>query len=213
MNNMLLDRRFIINLLTEILKESKPLKSERITIINDSIYGSNLDYTIIKYKKTNIDINIKISFISKDMALFIRNIEKMNDPIIITDYNIICGDFSIEINNIYQENHIIEIYSKFTSFTFYNNPIITIDDAKEYMDKVLQCKAAEKDLIKINRDHIMIMHGSMLPINKSDKVSLKIYDYTISDKYNYNNSSIYEYTIFKKSLNPITVFMLCLNIY
>ena len=53
--------------------------------------------------------------------------------------------------------------------------------------KIWSFAEEEKDLIKINRNMMMMYHGSMLPINKSDKINMFIYSYSpIVDIYNIN---------------------------
>lgn len=198
-------------LLTNLFEQSKILKSDIISISSYNILGSNYDYTIIKriICDNRFLAQFTIQFISKDMQVFIKAMNEINDDLIVNEDNLICGDNILYINNTFQNYHLLDIYSRFVSNTYTKeNLILHLDDAKEYMHNVLACKAAEKDLIKINENLMVIMHGSMLPINKNDKVSLDIYRYNdISNIYN-----MFIEKKKKKEIFTIEVFMLCLNI-
>lgn len=198
-------------LLTNLFEQSKILKSDIISISSYNILGSNYDYTIIKriICDNRFLAQFTIQFISKDMQVFIKAMNEINDDLIVNEDSLICGDNILYINNTFQNYHLLDIYSRFVSNTYTKeNLILHLDDAKEYMYNVLACKAAEKDLIKINENLMVIMHGSMLPINKNDKVSLDIYRYNdISNIYN-----MFIEKKKKKEIFTIEVFMLCLNI-
>lgn len=196
-------------LLTYIFEKSKILKSDLILYNGQcKIYGSNLNYTIIKhfYDGDLPHLSYSIEFISKDMQVFIKNMNTIDDELIINqDGSLICGDNIIWINNPYRISTILNTYTNFIMNIKTDNLLINIENAKQCMQNALSCKAAEKEVVKINNNLMLIMHGSMLPINKNDKVSISVY------KYNYI-SNIYIITILKKNKYPINVYMLCLNI-
>lgn len=203
---------FTKEILTHIFELSKILKCDIIYVFNDTIYGSNYDSTILKKVHYPNDIVLRligeIEFISKDMQVFIKAINECNDDLIIHLYKIICGDNFICINNPFRIGYLNNIFNKFEYGIHTGKLLCDIDDAKLYMENVLSCRAAEKDLIKIDRNIMLIMHGSMLPINKTDSVSLKVFSYN-------GQSNIFNIFINKKKKKQIItveVYMLSLII-
>ena len=73
------------------------------------------------------------------------------------------------------------------------------DEDNPYMKKT-----SEKSVVKFDHN-IAIIYGKILPVNKSDKVSLYIYKKD-------DNVSIYRYIIDKKKKGIIESYMACLNL-
>lgn len=195
-------------ILFQINEQSKILKSDIIVLFNGMIYGANRSDngpSIIKSIPFDVpyDFNYEImQFYSKDLAQLIREFNE-ND-LLINQYNIICGKVIMPINNIFQYVSVIDTHNKLYSNMREDNLITAILDFKPYMENALKCKSIEKKLVSIDRNLNIIYHGSMLPINKSDKVSASIYKYT-------DMINIYNLQIIKKN-KIIAVYMACLKI-
>lgn len=204
--------------LINLFEAVKSLKSNRVYIApNSMILGANEDYSVFKKLEVRNPMEIvecmnelglrELTFIHKDMSLFVRHIKAEDNPMI---------DIDIYSNKIIYENICVDINNGFQLYTFNNkfyqfinniaNSMIDIqlDDVRPYLTTYDACKSAEKTTVKIDRNHMMIMHGSMLPINKSDKVGLNIYSMS-------KNVSIWIYNIMKPK-QTISVYTYCLNI-
>lgn len=196
----------------------KSLKSSRVYISpNCMILGANEDYSVFKKLEVKEPMEIvqymnelglkELTFIHKDMSLFVRYIKKENNSM---------ADIDVYNNKIIYENICVDINNGFQLYTFNNkfyqfinniaNSMIDIQlpDVRPYLTTYDSCKSAEKTTVKIDRNHMMIIHGSMLPINKADKVGLNIYNMS-------KNVSIWIYNIIKPK-QTINVYTYCLNI-
>lgn len=195
-------------ILVLINDQTKVLKSDIIVLFNGMIYGGNKSDagpSIIKTIPFDIPYSFNyeiVQFYSKDLAQLIRQFD--DNDLIINSQSIICGEVIMPINNQFQYYSVIDTYNKLYSYMTQENLITAILDFKPYMENALKCKSIEKKLISVDRNLNMIYHGSMLPINKSDKVTASIYK--CSDFIN-----IYNLQIMKKN-TTIAVTMACLKI-
>lgn len=198
-------------ILLQIQNQTKILKSDIIVLFNGVIYGGNksdVGPTILKstpfIEPEGFNYELR-QFYSKDLAnLISKGFNKTDEELIVNNFSISYGDIIFEINNEFQFNSVLNSYNNLLINSREDKLILSELDARPYMETVLQCKSEEKDLIKINRNMMMMYHGSMLPINKSDKINMFIYSYSpIVDIYNIN--------IIKKT-NIIKVFTACLKI-
>lgn len=203
-------------ILIDLFENAKILKSERICITDSIILGCNLDYSIFKtLEDENVnrelsELNLTdLSYINKDMSLFVRNIKKDLDngidlELIILPDKIIYGNIFIDINSMFQLRQLKNIHYQLLSNIVDNVLYKRLSDVKPLLQNFLSCKSSEKTVVKVDREHMMIVHGNLLPINKSDKVGLDVYSIT-------NNKSLWIYYIIKKS-KLINVYIYCLNI-
>lgn len=198
-------------ILLQIQNQTKILKSDIIVLFNGVIYGGNksdVGPTILKstpfIEPEGFNYELR-QFYSKDLAnLISKGFNKTDEELIVNNFSISYGDIIFEINNEFQFNSVLNSYNNLLINSREDKLILSEPDARPYMETVLQCKSEEKDLIKINRNMMMMYHGSMLPINKSDKINMFVYNYSpIVDIYNIN--------IIKKT-NIIKVFTACLKI-
>lgn len=198
-------------ILLQIQNQTKILKSDIIVLFNGVIYGGNksdVGPTILKstpfIEPEGFNYELR-QFYSKDLAnLISKGFNKTDEELIVNNFSISYGDIIFEINNEFQFNSVLNSYNNLLINSREDKLILSELDARPYMETVLQCKSEEKDLIKINRNMMMMYHGSMLPINKSDKINMFVYNYSpIVDIYNIN--------IIKKT-NIIKVFTACLKI-
>lgn len=198
-------------ILLQIQNQTKILKSDIIVLFNGVIYGGNksdVGPTILKstpfIEPEGFNYELR-QFYSKDLAnLISKGFNKTDEELIVNNFSISYGDIIFEINNEFQFNSVLNSYNNLLINSREDKLILSELDARPYMETVLQCKSEEKDLIKINRNMMMMYHGSMLPINKSDKINMFVYNYSpIVNIYNIN--------IIKKT-NIIKVFTACLKI-
>lgn len=198
-------------ILLQIQNQTKILKSDIIVLFNGVIYGGNksdVGPTILKstpfIEPEGFNYELR-QFYSKDLAnLISKGFNKTDEELIVNNFSISYGDIIFEINNEFQFNSVLNSYNNLLINSREDKLILSELNARPYMETVLQCKSEEKDLIKINRNMMMMYHGSMLPINKSDKINMFVYNYSpIVDIYNIN--------IIKKT-NIIKVFTACLKI-
>lgn len=189
-------------LLEFIFEKSKLLKSDIIFTHGSEIFGVNEDYTILT--TLNVFENLPdMSFSMKVINPFMKAISETNDEVILKDNILSCGIYFIDIGNWYHREAIINKYWIFVNNI--HNPILEIEDLKSYTDNIMfGMKSDEKKVIKLTKELMTVLHGNILPINKSDNVSLKIYPFNQS-------MSIYLYNI-KKKKGILNVYMCCLNI-
>ena len=86
------------------------------------------------------------------------------------------------------------------------SPVVSIDNLIEYFGyNPFDKKSAIKDTIKIDRNHILLIYGKMISMNKGDKLSLDIFDT------NNNEISVWRFTVIKKHEKVIS-YIAALNI-
>ena len=113
----------------------------------------------------------------------------------------ISNDFlSSGINNKFQQEEIIRLSSIFEYHTNNIQPIL----CEEYIND-FDLKSSQKSVYKINREHMIIQYGRMLPVNKKDIVTISVYPFN-------EQISIYKYDISKNKKYNIECYMACLNI-
>lgn len=189
-------------------EKAKILKSDIILISYNKIYGSNKEYTIIEEYDSDINFGFQLSYLSKDMAKFIKYInDNPNGTLICNETNLIYQDSSIIINNSFGIWKIESLYQIFSMHCNQNSLLKSIDNLYEYMgeDNPYTKKTSEKSVVKID-SFVSVIYGKILPSNKSDRVSLDIFRM-------FDNTLIYRYIIDKKKKGKVIVYMACLNLY
>lgn len=167
-----------INILQELLKLAKELKATYVYIKENYIYGVDEGFVYLKVMEFNNIYNINISFVVNDMATFIKNVD-LNETKLPTP-NLLYSSFdnTLEINNISMIN---TIESMINSLSFNMNmsqkriilePIRGIQD----FEYILESKSADGSSIFRYNNYNMTIFKNLIPIKKSDKVYLTIYD-------------------------------------
>ena len=189
------------DILIDLYDKAKVLKSDKIMVINGNIIGVNSDYSILKVIHNIIDPNIIIEYEDNtSMSKFIKYIKESPNDIVICDSYIICDSEIVYINNKFQQEEIIRLSSIFEYHTNNIQPIL----CEEYIND-FDLKSSQKSVYKINREHMIIQYGRMLPVNKKDIVTISIYPFN-------EQISIYKYDISKNKKYNIECYMACLNI-
>ncbi len=88
-----------------------------------------------------------------------------------------------------------------------NNINLLTEEEYKYLQTLgdFDLKSSQKSVYKINREHMIIQYGRMLPVNKKDIVTISIYPFN-------EQISIYKYDISKNKKYNIECYMACLNI-
>lgn len=191
-----------------IFEQSKLLKMDIIYTDGVYLYGTNMDYTIVEIYKLPRYYNVKMCFLFKDMKNFVKYIEENPyEELLFSDECLRYGNISLNIHNSFSVWKIKWLVNgKFSPFIMESNLLMRIDDLYNYFneDNPYNKKTAEKSVVKFDH-YITVIYGKILPVNKSDKVSLEIY------KMN-DDISIYKYIIDKKKKGVIESYMACLNL-
>lgn len=148
----------------------KPYRTryEKFAVIGDRIIASNFFNTFfleIYPIKPKIDFGFRIETEGKDILLMV-------DPPIMAELM----DIYYRIHNLYMQNKIYE-------------SINLIEDNEEFSEINSHSSSMKSDLFKVN-DIVTSMNGSYIKLNKSDIVSLNIYN--VSNMYN-----LFDYCITK----------------
>lgn len=185
----------------ELHKLASSMKREVLCITNDTLYAADARFSSISIM--NLDKNKYPYVLSVPLCYYKNAIINTNDPI--STYINVVKFGCIQIEDIMFDNNII-LYKNLSSalqhvYSYkYNLPIHQIPDLKIYDNfmEIHNSKAARGGNI-INIDNFPIFVSPVLhPLNKSDKISLNIYnidnrsfltEYIIEKK----NNTIYEY--------------------
>lgn len=213
MNTMMiaLQDQTVKNLINNI----KIFKSDEIImIINDSLYGSNKLFSYLK--STN---DILPEFMSLQVQSFCYEIKPLVDNVCSKNlFKIdidIYGNLYVWLNGetkpVIIMNSIIPPIGWMTinnmNYLYSLEANVNYDDISDDVDIIkLQSSLSKDGLIMYRKDrYLMTIYKGLLPLNKSDKLSLKIYD-EISENGNVDFfTSIF--TIIKKKSKSIKVFL------
>lgn len=203
----------IINIsnFNEIVAGIKALKADLVCIYGDILIGTDNTKTNIKIYKMNTPIPLTpVTIITKELSTgFFSNITDTN---IIFDFGqrkIYCPnnksyaeesnimlDLNMAKNLIIRYNNLMESLYRCNNVINYKE--ITND---EYFQPYKLLKAADGAQLynpNGNIDHGMYLYSGAIPLNKSDKVELKIYEH--------GDTFISNFTVYKKKLNPINIY-------
>ena len=197
-------------MLINIYEKAKILKTDIILLQNGILYGVNKEYTIARVYEgdmSNIDKNITFTYLhGTSMSKFINYIKDSESEITFCGSYITCDDEIIGVNNIFHMDQVMRIMSKF----FYDtnqSPVVSIDNLIDYFGyNPFDKKSAIKDTIKIDRNHILLIYGKMISMNKGDKLALDIFDT------NNNEISVWRFTVIKKHHEKVISYIAALNI-
>lgn len=191
-----------------VFEQSKLLKMDIIYIQGGFLYGTNLDYTIIEVYKLDKYYQMEFCFLFKDMKTFVKYIEENPyEDMFISDGCLKYGSMSLNIYNsfsIWKIKWLLD--TQFIPNISESKLLMEVKDLYNYFDEdnPYMKKTSEKSVVKFDHN-IAIIYGKILPVNKSDKVSLYIYKKD-------DNVSIYRYIIDKKKKGIIESYMACLNL-
>lgn len=191
-----------------VFEQSKLLKMDIIYIQGQFLYGTNLDYTIIEVYKLDKYYPMEFCFLFKDMKTFVKYIEENPyEDMFISDGCLKYGSMSLNIYNsfsIWKIKWLLD--TQFIPNISESKLLMEVKDLYNYFDEdnPYMKKTSEKSVVKFDHN-IAIIYGKILPVNKSDKVSLYIYKKD-------DNVSIYRYIIDKKKKGIIESYMACLNL-
>lgn len=200
-----------ISYFNEITTGIKALKSDIVCIYGDKLIGTDNTNTNIKVYKMNLEVPLApVSIITKELSSeFFSNI---TDTEIIFDFDqckIYCPN-----NKSYADNSkpILNTIITPNLVYRYNNLNLELGEAMSVIDigsidndsnfdyiKSLKAADGAKLYCPFGDDaYGMYLYSGALPLTKSDKVDLKIYNYGIT--------FIGNFTVYKKKLNPINVY-------
>ena len=96
----------------------------------------------------------------------------------------------------------LNMYKFHSTSSINNGGMIELDEniVSQVVNKMSSMKADDGAVMTaVDPNHIITIFSGMLPLNKADKLSIKIYDQPIENKF------LVSYTVFKKKSNPIEV--------
>lgn len=167
-----------INILQDLLKIAKELKSTYVYIKGNYIYGVDESFVYLKMMEFNNIYNINISFVVNDMATFIKNVD-LNE-IKLPNPNLLYSSFdnTLEINNISLVHNIESMINSLSFNMNTSNKRIVLEPVRglEDFEYILESKSADGSAIFRYNKYNMTIFKNLIPIKKSDKVYLTIYD-------------------------------------
>ena len=117
-----------------------------------------------------------------------------NDLVFIQAYHMIRPIFDI-VTTFESYKQIVELYQNFGIIKEYD-----IDSVSMVVNEISALRADDGGkMIALDPQHIITIFSGMLPLNKADKLSIKLYDNT------YKNFFMVSYIIEKKKMDPIEV--------
>lgn len=189
----------------ELVEMTKVLKSDIIYIFGNIIYGTDSNFTYLKQMTFDNVLGISICYEQKLMNDFI----KLCTDTIVLDNNVLLSNIErLYINNDAYIRNILELERKINEMVLVNTNTINVDNVREnsQFEHAISLKSAQGiGLYKINEEYILSIFKGLLPINKSDKVSLSIYD--IND-----NRFLSRFIVSKPKNKIITVSVMYLKI-
>lgn len=167
-----------IIILEKLLKIAKELKSEYVYIKGNSIYGVDISFIYIKYMEFENEYNINMCFSVTKMTKFLKEVS-LNEIKLINS-NILYSSFdnTIEINNISLINKIESMIININNLL--NSRQKSISDCDIRGDKgfeyAVESKSADGIGIFKYDNYVMTIFKNLIPLKKSDKVFLSIYN-------------------------------------
>ena len=188
----------------EIIKAAKLIKDDIVTLYNGVLYSSDEYNTCLKCIKVNVNPSLNFSLAAKEIKK--EFLSTITDTEIVLDkdkYLIYCMNNLANTNPgilIPTNNHIVDLYNKLMHESTYSifNRYENIKEDQDFLN-ILDKKSKDGATMYKKDKYIMYIFSGLLPINKSDKVNLNIYDigpYFISN-----------FEILKKKTEPINVFI------
>lgn len=204
--------KYIISIsdFNEIVNGIKGMKADLVKVSGKFLYGTDNGCITLKTYNMNNQVPVEdFTIITKTLSKeFFNNLTDVN-VVIDTDINkIYCPNNESYAENLPQmidnsfNNTIQGIVDRLNHTIALNcNTIVDIGDITndEGFLKLREIKAADGAIL-YNPDNVygMYLYSGALPVTKSDKVYLKVYDT--------GNTFISNFSIIKKKLNPINVY-------
>lgn len=193
-----------INILEFLFKVSKEVKSPLIYIKGNDLYGTDEQFVYLKHTKIDNMYGINISFVSKDMNTFLKNVD-LNE-IKFVSQNILYSSFdnTLEINNMDMIMNIERMITSLSNITNSYNPLL-VENVRDIQDfeNILAYKSADGIGIFRYNHYVMTIYNNLLPIKKADKLDLVIYDL--------NNRSFLSNFLIKRKKQIIEVYIMYLH--
>lgn len=186
-----------------LVDRAKALKSHYLIFNNNGIYGA--DETMFILKRSNIDTyGINITTTSILLLDFYKNSVEVGSEYITIENNCLSSIYG-KLNSL-DENITANIAYGFKSLSNYINligePTISIINLRdiEKFNKIQAMKAADgTDLLIVEDTYPITLSSNMLPLNKSDKIGLYIYDL--------NDGTFISYFTIKKPKQLVEIFI------
>lgn len=168
-----------INVLEDVFAVAKLLKADYVYIKDNYIYGVDSNFVYFKTMRFDNIHNITIAFSINNMSAFIKGIGmneiKCYDNLLYSSFDNTCN-----INNMDAIYNIMRIHEDM--FHIWNNCKLAAIDVplrgNEAFEQIVSLKTIQGTKRFIYDRFSMTMCNNLVPVNKSDKVNLNIYDLT-----------------------------------
>lgn len=196
-----------INEFKEVIDKIKALKCDYILIDNLSLCG--VDENMFIYKRSTINnYGIKIACATESIVEFYKYTTEVGSAEVYVGQHMLKSDYgefygnNIELGSIINNNFqgMLNLFNCSIK-SCHIEDMRTIDE----FNKIISQKAADGiGLIIIENKYPITLSSNMLPLNKSDKIGLFIYD--IGD------GTFIPYFLIKKPKQTIEIFMRCIRL-
>ena len=167
-----------INILEYLFKISKEVKSPLVYIKGNDLYGVDEQFVYLKHTKVDNIYGIDIAFVSKDMNAFLKNVD-LNE-IKFVGQNILYSSFdnTLEINNTDMIMNIERMIMSINNMTSYCTNKLLVDNVRDIQEfeEIMAYKSADGAGIFRYDKYVMSIYNNLIPVKKSDKLELVIYD-------------------------------------
>lgn len=164
----------MINIVLDLIDKGKILKDEVICINNNKIMGSDKYFNYLTV--TSVDTNtVNINYSQSEMNTFLKenqkNILQINDDTLYTPNS----KFKLNISNV--NRTFDKLYNAYLDLCNSDIKFYIENVRDEQFESAISKKTSEGiSLYKIDKEYVLTIFKGLLPVNKKDKVSLKIYD-------------------------------------
>lgn len=197
----------------EIVKGMKAMKADLLYVKGNTLYGTDNNFTILKTYVMDITVPIQpFTIITKTLSsefynsiidVYI-NIDTDINKIYCTSNKAAVMDYDEMINNKYN-NRIESIIGNLTRDIY--NPLcrseefgdITDDDNFQRFKTIRSADGAELYSPYGNIEYSMFLYTGCIPMTKADRI--------IFNAYNLGNTFIGQFTILKKKMNPVNLYI------
>lgn len=179
-----------IKILQFLFEVAKLVKSPLVYIKGNDLYGVDEQFVYLKHAKIENEYGISMAFSHQQMNNFLKNVD-LNEIKFVGE-NILYSSFdnTLEINNldlIHNIERMINSINGMLTTSFKKVVVNNIRSIPEF-ENILTYKSADGIGMFRYDKYVMTLYNNLLPIKKSDKLELNIYD--INDRSFLSNFSI-----------------------